>query len=541
MTTSNKTPSPGQDRLATAETFFAAEDAPKAADAEARTSVDGWLGQVIDDRYRIIRALGEGGMGAVFVAEHLKLGNEVAFKIVQPELASQEQLTARFAREAMASARLNHPHVASALDYGSLPDGGAYLVMQLARGRSLRQLLDERTALPWPMACEIAAQIADAAAAAHAVGIVHRDLKPDNVFVEEREDGTVLCQVLDFGIARINVSEGQAPDEAAPGRSLTQVGTVMGTPGYMAPEQAMGRPADPRADLYALGVMLVEMITGAPLFDGETLTAIVTEQLTGSGPIVAERSQQFNLPSPLEALLGNLLAPEPTLRPNRAADVRDELRAVVRGVDPTGATVRRTGEVPAPPAEGAEGHRTAASPFLAALPEALGGALRWRSATAAFRRMPRAGIAAGVALMAILTVGIVGASGSTDSDALTAQEDSGPSLDAEGRRQLADLIGADDREVRRAAAESLLTTPADELPPMVQTTAELELARGCRPRKDAIIRLGEIGDARALPALERLADTPRRGCGFLGSKDCLRCLRDDLDTVIAGLRGTPAP
>jgi serine/threonine-protein kinase len=539
MTTHRTTPvpspkEPGRDRLATAETHFAADE-PRASAAEARTTVEGWVGQVVDGRYRIVRSLGEGGMGAVFAAEHLKLGHEVALKIVQPELAEYEQLAARFAREAMASARLNHPHVASALDYGTLPDGGAYLVMQLARGQSLRSLLDERTALPWPMACEIAAQIADAAAAAHAIGIIHRDLKPDNVFVEEREDGSVLSQVLDFGIARVIVTEGSAPEAAAPGRPLTTVGSIMGTPGYMAPEQAMGRPADPRADLYALGVMLLEMVTGVPLFEGETLTAIVTEQLTGCLPRIAERCAPFALPPALEALLRGLLAPDPTQRPERAADVRDELRQIVRQASPGGVDLRRSGEMALPPVSGTPTPYVPVDPVMTALPPAASGASA--ALVERLRSLPSARIFAALGLFVALVIGAFALGLAGGDDATPAESgDAGPRLDAEGQRLFGELVGADDRDVRRSAAEILLARPPEGLTPVAKAAAELELARGCRERKDAIVELGELGDASVLPALERLAATPRRGCGFLGTKDCHRCLRDDLEAVVTQLQ-----
>ena len=224
-----------------------------------------WIGRVIDGRYRIDRVLGQGGMGAVFVAEHLTLAKPVALKIILPQLAGDAELAQRFAREAMVSAKLEHPHVASALDYGTLAEGGAYLVMQLARGRGLRAWLhgraDPRTAIA------IGAQIADALGAAHAHGIVHRDLKPENVIVEER-DGGLHARVLDFGIARVaDAAKGDAP--------LTRLGTVMGTAGYMAPEQAVGEAVDARADVYALGVILWELVAGKTLFDQDDLGAIV--------------------------------------------------------------------------------------------------------------------------------------------------------------------------------------------------------------------------------------------------------------------------
>src|SRR5690606_15792979 len=148
------------------------------------------------DLYRIVELLGEGGMGAVYVAEHLKLHKHVAIKTIRAEFAAHSQAEARFTREALATARLDHPHVASAIDYGHLEEGGAYLVIQLVRG--------PRT---WLQACQLGAQIADALTAAHGLGIVHRDLKPDNILLEPRDDGSFHARVVDFGIARLSGGE----------------------------------------------------------------------------------------------------------------------------------------------------------------------------------------------------------------------------------------------------------------------------------------------------------------------------------------------
>src|SRR5690606_17469624 len=150
---------------------------------------DAWRGRVVDGRYRVEGLLGEGGMGAVYVAEHLTLHKQVALKVIRGALLDHPEVAARFAREAMTSARLDHRHVASAVDYGELPEGGSYLVMQLARGRSLRDMLDTDGAAPFQVVCELGAQIADALCVAHESGIVHRDLKPENLMIERRSDG----------------------------------------------------------------------------------------------------------------------------------------------------------------------------------------------------------------------------------------------------------------------------------------------------------------------------------------------------------------
>ncbi len=225
---------------------------------------EGWIGRFVDGRYRVVEKLAEGGMGSVFVAEHVTLGKLVALKVIHPSLAGDDDFAERFAREAMVSAKLDHPHVASAMDFGRLPEGGAYLVLQLVRGPSVQDVLEREGALAWPRVCAIGAQVADALAAAHAEGIVHRDLKPENVLLERRDDGAEHVKVLDFGIARVDASP-QGPSaglsRAGTGRpiatrALTRRGMVVGTPGYMSPEQALGEETDFRTDLYALGVLL---------------------------------------------------------------------------------------------------------------------------------------------------------------------------------------------------------------------------------------------------------------------------------------------
>ncbi|MBC7174216.1 MAG: serine/threonine protein kinase, partial [Polyangiaceae bacterium] len=188
------------------------------------------VGEVIDGRYKVLELLGEGGMGAVYVAEHLTLHKEVALKLIHASFAGNGDMRTRFAREALASARLDHPNVASAIDFGSLEDGTAYLVIQLVRGPSLDAVMGQG-AIDWHRSAAIGAQIADALAAAHAQGIVHRDLKPDNVMLARRDDGSELVKVLDFGIARVPSDEENAPKGADTHRPLTKVGTVMGTPG----------------------------------------------------------------------------------------------------------------------------------------------------------------------------------------------------------------------------------------------------------------------------------------------------------------------
>ncbi|MBK7777800.1 MAG: serine/threonine protein kinase [Sandaracinaceae bacterium] len=284
-------------------------------------------GDLIDGRYRVISLLAEGGMGAVFLAEHMGLSKEVALKVIHKGIAGDGDMRARFAREAMASAQIDHPHVASTLDIGALPDGSAYLVMPLIRGPSLADTLDSGP-MPWPRAVSIGAQIADALEAAHAAGIVHRDLKPDNVVLTARDDGRDHVKVLDFGIAGLS---GAA--EATSEVPLTRAGVVMGTPGYMSPEQAVGEVVDLRTDLYALGVILWESVVGRRLFDGPDITSIITRQLTTVATPIA--SLDANVPPELDALVSRLLSPSRDQRPSSAGEVRDVLVASLPAMRPS--------------------------------------------------------------------------------------------------------------------------------------------------------------------------------------------------------------
>ncbi|MBN1656027.1 MAG: serine/threonine protein kinase [Deltaproteobacteria bacterium] len=291
----------------------------------------GWVGRIIDDRYRITEIIGEGGMGSVFAAEHLALHKDVAIKIIRPDYGADGEVAVRFAREAMATAQLEHPHVVSAIDYGKLPEGGAYLVMQLVRGRSLTEVLEMQGSLHWSKACELGAQVADAMSAANSYGIVHRDLKPDNILIQPRKDGTDLVKILDFGIARIKDQGRSAPAGAMPREKLTQLGAIVGTPGYMAPEQAVGDRVDHRADLYALGVILWETIAGRRLWDDDDLTSLIKTQLGITPPRIREVVDDETIPTELDDLVAQLLSRAPADRPNQAGVVCDILRKLSFG------------------------------------------------------------------------------------------------------------------------------------------------------------------------------------------------------------------
>ena len=228
-------------------------------------------GQMIADRYRIVRVVGEGGMGVVYAAEHVLMRKEVALKVLHADMCTNPEVVARFEREAVAAAHIDHPNIAGATDFGRLADGACYLVLELLRGPSIR---DEILKGPIPLAraLHILRGITAGIAAAHAKGVIHRDLKPENVMLVERDGDVDFVKILDFGIAKLDPSVEAAP---AGGKVLTRLGTVFGTPEYMAPEQAVGDVVDARADLYAL--------TGKCPFEGEPM-AILRARITMTEP-----------------------------------------------------------------------------------------------------------------------------------------------------------------------------------------------------------------------------------------------------------------
>jgi len=275
--------------------------------------------RTVAGRYRLDALMGRGGMGAVYEALDLRLDRIVALKLLLGKAFAEEHGLRRFRRTARAMARLSHPNIVSVYDYGSLEVHGAYLVMERIRGATLREELEWRGALSGPAAAEWFEPLLDGVAAAHEEGIIHRDLKPENVVRQRPEHGPPVVKILDFGIARVR------PIETASDR-LTETGTVLGTLGYMSPEQIMGHEVDPRSDLFSVGVMLVEALTGRWPFHGATygelLASIVLEpyHLPGASPHVRA----------LDDVIQRCLAKEPGARFASAAALRDALVPALR-------------------------------------------------------------------------------------------------------------------------------------------------------------------------------------------------------------------
>ena len=280
------------------------------------------VGQILSGRYRLEERVGHGGMAEVYRATDLLLERAVAVKILHPQFASDEEFVQRFRREAQAAASLSHPNVVNIFDVGE--DAGTYyIVMEYVRGRTLRALLQERGPLPVHEALDVAAQVAGALAAAHSQGLVHRDVKPANILIST--SGQV--KVTDFGIAR-----------AASESSLTQTGTVLGSVGYVSPEQARGEEVTGLSDLYSLGATLYEMLTGQAPFRGESTAAVILKHLQ-SEP-TRPRRLRAEVPEDVEALVLRLLSKEARRRARSTLALKEELEELARRYDHEEATRR---------------------------------------------------------------------------------------------------------------------------------------------------------------------------------------------------------
>jgi serine/threonine-protein kinase len=272
---------------------------------------EAWLGRLVDGKYAVEGVLGVGGMGMVFRARRVLVGDQVALKVLFPRFLESPLQRRLFEDEAIAAARLTHPNVVTVFDAEfSVETGVAYIAMELLEGRPLKQLLKERAPMPAGEVASLMAQVCDALAAAHTARIIHRDLKPDNVFLEDLPGGGVRVKLVDFGIA--------AMLDAAPKDDQNR---LFGTLRYMAPEQCLGLPVDARADLYALGVVLYEMLTRKRA-TGKTVTAVLKDAVVPPNDLLDEAGR---MPAELEALVLSLLAKKPDERPSDAAGVRDAL------------------------------------------------------------------------------------------------------------------------------------------------------------------------------------------------------------------------
>ncbi len=418
------------------------------------------VGSVIADRYLISKQLGEGGMGRVYLARHVRLPQQAAIKVMHPQMVKDQEAVARFNREAANAARIEHDRVARVFDFGETHEGLVYLAMEYVPGRTLRSLLDESTRLPPARAANVVYQVAEGLDAAHRITIVHRDLKPDNIMVVTDEQGVDRCKVVDFGIAKAaDGGEGGAQTQ------LTRTGVLVGTPEFMSPEQVVGEPLDARSDVYALALVAYQMFTGVLPFTATTVERSLAARLIDQPRPLSVAAPEVSWPAQLQAAFDHALDKDPAARTGSALEFADAVVAaveawtgvpVLRGRTPmsTAALAPGEGVSPTPASSAATSsfsagvtpsvtRRAAAAPVLTSTPAA-------SVADGRSRRFVLAGVAA-VAL-AVVAWGLFLRPDGSAAVPPTVSE-AAPQSDAQG--QPADSLGRDAAAGGKGAAQSV--------------------------------------------------------------------------------------
>jgi eukaryotic-like serine/threonine-protein kinase len=322
---------PGRDKTLTVPDVGPPESPPESApDSNASSpGSSSVVGTVVGGRYYVRRLCGEGGMGRVFEAEHIDIGRRVALKILHPAYSQTPDLVERLRREARAASKISHPNVVDVFDSGTTPDGAFFFVMEYLEGIELGELIYREGKLDIRRALHIGGQICRALQAAHDARVIHRDLKPENVLILTRDGQKDFVKVLDFGIAKSGEIDNLDNERDSHGdirRRLTHPGMTMGTPEYMAPEQAAGRPADPRSDIYAVGGLLYEMLSGKAPFEGANFMEILHKKATSMPASLS--TFRDDVPPALESLIMRSMAKEPDQRPRSMDEVARELSAL---------------------------------------------------------------------------------------------------------------------------------------------------------------------------------------------------------------------
>lgn len=558
---------------------------------QRRAESEAWIGKTLEERYKVQEILQETGNHTVYIATHLRLRKPVAIKIIHPEFASDGDTAAHFAREAMAGAQFDHPNVVGIIDCGRLADGRTFLVTELVRGPNLGEFMRTQGRIHWSLACDLGAQIAEALVAAHSVGIVHRDVCPEHVLLEVRDDGSYWAKLTNFGVSRMSGNALVDPAHEL-GSTLTRTGKIFGTPGYLAPEQAVGEEVDEAADTYSLGVMLWECMNGRRLWEAASVEDALARQLQEvPGPL--QPFEDGPVPESLALLLQQVLARDPRSRPRLIDPVASTLRRLAHGADFEESLVTMVPDMSGPTAvrrvngdddEGAErgGTVVADNFFFPTSASVSGGAslkvvLRdlvqvlvnlWRGAAGGTRLVLVMIAIAPLLLLTIIVLiggggekaakaekgaeggGVVVASvgrargalsGAPTPEPLPAppkiepKAAAGAELPEELRPAVNLLFGADSDEAGRAAAAARLASysPIEALPPVIRHSATVLSAEKCADRQAALAELRALDDLQALPVLKALDRSGRKGCGSSRKKtDCVGCMREDLARVV---------
>jgi eukaryotic-like serine/threonine-protein kinase len=298
------------------------------------------VGTIVAERYHVMKKLGEGGMGQVYLAEHVKMGRKSALKVMHPGMVKDVDAISRFNREAANASRISHPNVAAVYDFGETADGVIFLAMEFVDGPPLTKVIEQAGSLPPKRAATIVYQTAEALAVAHDLGIVHRDLKPDNIMVARTRDGGDLVKVVDFGIAKAANSDAQ---------KVTKTGLVVGTPEYMSPEQLAGDKLDGRSDIYALALVAFNMLTGTLPFPSDSAQESMIMRLTDRPKPLSEMRPEVSWPADVQAVMDKALEREAALRYQNATDFGRDLQRAIERMPETAAAEMGTQMIQVPP------------------------------------------------------------------------------------------------------------------------------------------------------------------------------------------------